>query len=202
MYKRLALAALAASIPASQADAHAFEAGADYYAQFVEGASVILTYPELLLPVLALGLLLTLWHPDGLPRVWAIYIGGLVAGIFGAAVVGPWMAIVLLALGVLTSALAAVMPRHSYGEAAVLAGVTGVLVMAGGLEGHGLFELGLFIHLGLFFGANIALAVPAALTRLAFMQSEAAWIRIGARVAASWIAAVLVLILAFTLRGA
>jgi len=195
------IAALAACLGASRAEAHAFEAGADYYAQFVEGASVVLTYPELLLPVLALGILLTLWDMDGLPRVWSVYIAGLVVGIFGAALVGPWMAVVLLAFGVVVAALGAVLPRHTRAEALGLAGLAGLFVMAGSLEGHGLFELGLFIHLGLFFGANIALALSAGLVRLAFVQSDAGWIRIGARIAASWIGAVLVLILAFTVRG-
>jgi len=197
----LSIGAVAAGLTATRADAHAFEAGADYYEQFVEGAGVVLTYPELLLPVLALGVLLTLWDMDGLPKVWPVYIAGLIGGIFLGAVVGVAIATVLLTVGVVIAALAAVLQRHTQAEAFGLAGLTGLLVMAGSLEGHGLFELGLFIHLGLFFGANVALAVPAGLTRLAFMQSDAAWIRIGARVAASWIGAVLVLILAFTLRG-
>jgi len=191
----------AAALVAPRAHAHAFESGADSYAQFVEGASVVLAYPGLLLPVLALGVLLTLWDIDGLPRVWPVYIGGLLAGIFLGGVVGPWIAAVFLALGVLVASLAAILPHHRRAEALALAGATGVLVMAGSLEGHGLFELGLFIHIGLFFGANIALALAAGVVRLAFMQSSAAWVRIGARVAASWIGAALVLMLAFSLTN-
>jgi hypothetical protein len=44
-----------ARVCAGPVHAHAFDAGADSYGQFVEGASVILIYPGILLPLLALG---------------------------------------------------------------------------------------------------------------------------------------------------
>jgi hypothetical protein len=55
-------------------------AGADAYGQFVEGASVMLTFPGIVLPILALGLLLSLWREDGLPKAWPVFLGGAGAG--------------------------------------------------------------------------------------------------------------------------
>ncbi|MEO0990951.1 MAG: hypothetical protein AAFX00_08390 [Pseudomonadota bacterium] len=187
---------------AGRANAHAFKSGADQYQQFLEGVSVILTYPGLLLPISALGILLGLWKQDGLPHVWAIYIAGLVAGVFLSPFVGPPIAIALMGLGLITAACAALLPRHVYPEAAVLAGLAGLLVSAASFEGHGLFELGAFIHLGIFLGANLALAAPAALIGVLFEKIDAPWTRIGVRILASWTGAILVLMIAFTVSSA
>ncbi|SIN90286.1 hypothetical protein [Vannielia litorea] len=199
MHKTLLIGALAA-LSAARGEAHAFKSGADQYAQFLEGTGVVLGYPALLLPGLALGILLGLWSREGLPRVWPFFLAGLAGGVGLAALVGPWVSPLLMGLGVLTACLAALLPRHTRAEAAALALLTGLLLTAAGLEGHGLFELGAFIHLGLFFGANLALAVPAGLVSMALDRHRAPWVRIGARVAASWIAAILMLMLAFALR--
>jgi hypothetical protein len=41
------------------------------------------------------------------------------------------------------------------------------------LEGHGLFELPVFTHLGLLFGANLAVALAAGVSRLILTRVEA-----------------------------
>ncbi|MBF9031019.1 hypothetical protein HKCCE3408_11495 [Rhodobacterales bacterium HKCCE3408] len=201
MRKAVLVSPLAATFAASRAEAHAFEIGADYYSQFLEGASVVFTYPSLLLPTLALGILLSLWRLDGLLRVWPLFLIGLAAGLVLGAFVGPAVSTVLTAVGVVTAALAAVLGRHVWAEAAVLALATGLLVTSVSLEGHGLFELGVFIYLGILFAANIALAWSAAMVRLALEQIDQPWVRIGGRVAASWIGAILVLMLAFAIAN-
>ncbi len=187
-------------LAAGRAEAHAFKSGADQYAQFLEGTGVVLSYPALLLPTLALGILVSLWSTEGLPRVWLLFVAGLVAGVFVAPLFGPEVSTLLMGLGVLVATLAAVLPRHSRAEASVLAALTGLLLTAASLEGHGLFELGVFIHLGILFGGNLALAVPAGLVSFVLEGNAPPWVRIGARIAASWIAAILMLMLAFALR--
>jgi hypothetical protein len=199
---RRALAALVPLILAGPANAHAFTAGADSYAQFVEGASVILIYPAILLPILALGLLLSLWHDEGLPKAWPVFLGGQVLGVFAATAVGPGALVLFIALGVVTSAIAALISPVPRWAAYGLAGLVGMGALAMALEGHGLFELPIFTHLGLLFGANLAVALGAGVSRLILVWVEAAWVRIGVRVAASWIGAILILTLAFEMSGA
>lgn len=185
----------------SGAAAHSFESGADLYAQFVEGAGVVVTYPAVFLPLLALGLLLTLWQPEGMVRAWPWFLGGQVAGIFVAPFVGEWILPVMMGAGVVVASLAALLPRPMPAVTLPAAALLGVLTLSIGLEGHALFELPVLIHLGLIFGANAAVALAAGISRLALDRVEAEWMRISVRVAASWIAAMLMLILAFTLRG-
>ncbi|MBF9043218.1 hypothetical protein HKCCE4037_07765 [Rhodobacterales bacterium HKCCE4037] len=185
----------------SGAAAHSFESGADLYAQFVEGAGVVGTYPAVFLPLLALGLLLTLWQPEGMVRAWPWFLGGQVAGIFVAPFVGEWILPVMMGAGIVVGALAALLPRPMPAVTLPAAALLGVLTLSIGLEGHALFELPVLIHLGLIFGANAAVALAAGISRLALDRVEAEWMRISVRVAASWIAAMLMLILAFTLRG-
>jgi hypothetical protein len=108
--------------------------------------------------------------------------------------------------------LGVVRPRHaaliSAGEAALgaygAAGLVGMgaLAMMTAFEGHGLFELPVFTHLGLLFGANLATALAAGVSNLMPRRVEAGWMRIGWRVAASWIGAILMLTLAFEMSGA
>ena len=186
----------------SQASAHAFESGANLYAQFQEGTSVILSYPETLLPLMTLGILLSLWTIEGLIRAWPAFLIGLVTGFPFAALIGPWIVPVILAAGILTAALGAILNSHTKPAALGLSLVMGLLVSMVSLEGHGFLELPFFIYAGIFFGANLVLAISAGLTRFALEKVEAPWMRILCRVAASWIGAILMLVLAFTLRGA
>ena len=202
MRRRLSLLGAAAVLPAGRAHAHAFQSGADSYAQFLEGAGVVLRYPETLLPVLALGILLSLWDREGMVRAWPAFLAGQLGGLALAAVVGAWIASVNLAAGLVVATLGALLPRHVRAEALAAGLIIGLLVIAASLEGHGFLELPLFIHLGILFAANLAVACTAGAARFAMEQIEAAWMHILWRVAASWLAAILALFLAFTLRGA
>lgn len=183
------------------AAAHAFASGADLYAQFVEGAGVVAAYPATFLPLLALGLFLGLWSPEGMVRAWPVFLAGQIAGIGLAALAGPWILPVGLAAGIIVATLGALLPRGSAPLGLGLAGAIGALSLMTGLEGHGLFELPAMIHLGILFGVNVATALSAGLARLALERVAADWMRIALRIACSWIAAMLMLILAFTLRG-
>jgi hypothetical protein len=112
------------------------------------------------------------------------------------------VALVFMGLGVVTAALAALWPAVPKALALGLAGLAGVVAMMTAFEGHGLFELPVFTHLGLLFGANLATALAAGVFNLALVRVEAGWMRIGWRVVASWIGAILMLTLAFEVTGA
>ncbi|MDJ0628195.1 MAG: hypothetical protein QNJ44_08020 [Rhodobacter sp.] len=201
MRGHICILVLAVGVCATRAEAHAFQSGADYYAQFLEGASVILRYPEALLPLLSLGVLLSLWHSEGMLRAWPAFLIGQLAGIPLAAVVGPWAISAVLIAGILTATLAALLPRHIRVEALAISLGLGLLVTAASLEGHGFLELPVFIYVGIVFAANLVTACAAGVTGFAMDQVEANWMRILWRIAGSWLAAILTLIFAFTLTA-
>ena len=107
----------------------------------------------------------------------------------------------MLAFGIVMGALAALLPKHNPNAVLAFAAFSGVLSLAASLEGHGLFELPIFIYVGILFGTNIAVAITAGAARYAMERYTAEWMRIVWRVAASWIAAMLMLILAFTISA-
>lgn len=191
----------AATIAAGPAFAHSFEAGADAYGRFVEGATVILVHPTILLPLVALGILLGLWDEGGLPTVWPVFLSGQLAGVAAASVSGPAVAVAFIGLGLATASAAALLPAVPRWLAFSLSGLVGAGALAASLEGQGLLILPIFTHLGLLFGVNLATAAAEGLARFAVLRVDAPWMRIGWRVAASWIAAILLLMLAFELTG-
>lgn len=195
------LVALIFAVTTGGVQAHAFRSGSDAYAQFLEGTSVILFYPESLLPLVAAGILVGLWHKDGMGWSWPAFAVGLLIGLPLSVLVGPWVKILLMVLGVLTGALAALLPRHNKPEALAIAFATGLFVMLVSLEGHGLFELPLFIYVGILFMANLAFIIPANVTRMSLERFTFDALPIIFRVAASWIATILILLLAFEMRG-
>ena len=181
--------------------AHAFQSGADFYEQFQEGGSVILTYPSVLLPLVAAGFLAGLWHTDGMARTFPAFLGGVLLGIPLASFVGPVVGVLLIVLGMATASLAALLTRHHPIECLTLGFATGLLAIMVSLEGHGLFELPFFIHLGIVLLSIVVFVASANLARLSIDRFQHPFVAIGFRVAASWIAAVLLLILAFQFRG-
>lgn len=189
------------SLAAGPVEAHAVDAGADAFAQFAGGAAVILITPAIVLPLLALGILLSLWRDDGLPQVWPLFLAAQVAGVLAAALAGPEVVLVLTGLGIAIAAVpalaASVRPAVAYGAA----GLAGFVAMLTAFEGHGPFELPVFTHLGLLFGANLATALAAGVSRIALVQVSTGWMRIGWRVAASGIGAVLTLMLILDVPG-
>lgn len=188
---------LAALAWTGRAEAHAFDTGADQYAQFIEGVGVILASPETLLPLCALGILISLWQPEGLLRIWPVFLIGQLAGIPIAAAVGPWIIPAVQGAGLIIAVSAALLQQHMRLIVTLTGVVLGILVMSASLEGHGFLELPVAIHLGIFFGINLAVACVAGLVRFALEQVPAYWMRILWRIAASWVAAILVLLFAF-----
>ena len=185
-----------------RAAAHGFKADAESYQAFLEGTGVIFEYPPAILPLAALGVTLSLWSPEGLPRVVGFAIGGLLLGVFLAPAAGPWVVFAALAAGLAAALAGSLALGRGLLPMAVLSVAACAAVMALSFEGHGLGELPLMINLGIFLAALLALVAPAGLVRISFDQlGERAWLRIGWRIVCSWLAAILLLYAAFLAAG-
>jgi len=181
----------------SKVQAHSFKTGADTVEAFFDGANAVLFSPMSLLPSLALGMFLSLWHSEGLVKAWPALILGHVAGFVLAPMVGPWVIPAALAIGTLVATGAALLSRHFRAAALTLSALTGLFTLLAGLEGHTWLELEPAIYLGIFAAASVAVAIGAGLTRLVLEQLDYDWTRIGLRIVASWLAAVQVMMMAF-----
>jgi hypothetical protein len=194
-------AALALVLP-GPASAHAFSTGKDAYGNFLEGAGVILVTPVLLLPLLALAVALGLWRAEGLLAAWPHALAGSLIGVLAAPFAGPWVGLAAMGIGLVVAVFAALVPLARSGNALPwLAALTGVAVLAASLEGHSYAEISNATRAGLMFGAHFALAAAAGLVRLTRDHVRHPATTILWRVVASWIAAIVVLYLAFSLRG-
>lgn len=184
---------------ANTASAHSFGAGTDAFASFVEGSNAVLFSPVSLLPCLSLGLLLTLWQLEGMVKAWPVILVAHVVGFLLAPMIESWVIPTLVLIGAVTATLGALLPRHIRAEALVIAGIVALFTMLVSLEGHAWLELTVPIYVGIFAAASFTIAAGAGLARLALENFPAPWMRIGLRVAASWLAAVQVLMAAFLL---
>lgn len=200
--RRAGSATLVVALVPGTARAHAFGSYDSAYQNFLEGAAVFLASPGLLLPVLSVALVLGLWRAEGLLAAWGPILAATLLGQGLALVAGPWVASVPLALGVVVAVLGALVPLKRIATALpVLASLVALAVSAGALEGHGWGEVALATRLGILFGLHFVLAAAAAIVRISrdtfpHHTTDILW-----RVVSSWLAAILVLYLAFTLRG-
>lgn len=190
------VALLLSTLPAT---AHTFGTGTDAFEAFVEGSNAVLFSPYSLLPCLSLGLLLTLWHEEGMVKAWPILLIAHVAGFLLAPTAGTWVIPALVMIGTATATLAALRTNHNRIEALALAGIVGFFTLLVSLEGHSWLELSLPIYIGIFAAASFGVAAGAGIARLILEHIPYPWVRIGLRVAASWLAAMQVLMVAFLL---
>lgn len=187
---------------AQTAAAHSFGTGTDAFEAFVEGSNAVLFSPVSLLPCLSLGILLTLWQVDGMVKAWPVILIAHVVGFVLAPMVGQWVIPALVLIGVITATLAALLPRHVKPEAVGLAGIVALFTMLVSLEGHAWLELAVPIYVGIFAAASFAVAAGAGIARVAVEKVPRPWMRIALRVAASWLAAMQVLLAAFMFASA
>lgn len=183
-------------LAAGPANAHAFDTGADTYAQVLEGMGVPLSDPVILLALLPLGIALGIWRVDGVPQVWPALVAGLVAGAAAAPLAGLWIAFAAILAGLVAAVMGvAAFAWPFWVMAAVSAGVGLVAAMAA-LEGHALGSLPLSIYLGVILGALLVAVVPAGLVSFTREEVRRTWVTIGWRVVASWIGAVTMMLAA------
>jgi hydrogenase/urease accessory protein HupE len=192
----LALATVAAFWP-TRADAHLVTTG---LGPLYDGVSHVLLSPDDLLPVLALGLLAGLNGPAAgrralfvLPVAWLIGgAAGLIAS--GASPSGAPAAGSFLVLGVLTASDRRLSPALVAAIAAALGllhgWLNGVAIADAQREGLGLM------------GIAGAIFVLVALAAAIVVSARPAWARVVVRVAGSWVAAIGLLMLGWSLRGA
>ncbi|MEM8540854.1 MAG: hypothetical protein AAGF25_07850, partial [Pseudomonadota bacterium] len=83
----------------------------------------------------------------------------------------------------------------------LIATISGLAVMSAALEGHPLGSLSVAIYAGLFFAANLGVAVSAGIASIALEKFTANWMKIAWKVIASWVAAIIILQLAFEMRS-
>lgn len=195
-------AGLALALVPGSASAHAFSTGRDAYGNFLEGAATALANPVLLLPVLAVSVALALWREEGLLAAWPYALAGSVVGLAAAPFAGPSIAAVAMGFGLVVAVLAALVPLGRIAPALpVLAGLVMAAVFASALQGHSFGEVPMATRVGLLFGGHFALSAGAGVVRLARSRVAHPAMTIFWRVVASWIAAILVLYLAFSFRG-
>lgn len=193
---------LAALVLPGRAQAHAFSAGKDAYGAFLEGAGVILSTPSLILPLVALAVMVVLWKTEGLLATWPLFLVGQAAGLALAPLFSPGVALAPLGVGLVVGSLCALVPIARIAAAVPIFGaLTGGTVMLAALEGHGWGEVRFPVYLGLVFAANLAVAASAGLARVIVERWPGEITVIALRIAASWVAAILVLFLAFALTG-
>jgi hypothetical protein len=178
------------------AEAHSFLAEGGAYDMFVEGTTVIFKDVRLLLPIVALGLLISLWKADGLISAWPANIVGNVLGVPLAVLVNDTIILIYLLIGVLVALIAALAPKRNAFEIRGFALVLGTVSMLSALEGHEFFELPIAIYLGLIFGLNLVLAATANISGLILSTFRTKWVKIAIRAICSWTAAIGILIFA------
>lgn len=196
---RTLMAATLTLLPVA-AEAHSFAKGT-FFPLVVQGIGASLNEPVALLTLIPVGLLASLWQPEGMLRVWPWQIAGLILGVLVAIVASPVFAIPAL-IGGLVCGLLSVIDRPWPAFVPIGAAfVTGVLVNMVTLEGHALGELPVGIYVGIVVGASAITAISASIARVVVERFPYFWVRLGVRVVASWTVAMTLLYLTFQIRS-
>ena len=182
---------------AGPALAHGFPPKVPFHDRVFDGIEEVLFSPATLLPLIALGLLIGLYGRRVLAQLWAVLIFSQILGLALAATTADWILPPLLGAGGLIASLAALLPSHSVREVQLATAATCALAVAAALDGHGPFDTPFASLLGILVAVNLTIGAAAVLPLGTMAISSAAWLRILWRVAASWIAAALILYLAF-----
>lgn len=190
---------LAGAILPTGAAAHAFDPGADPYRQIIEGAFAALSDPVLLFALLPLGLALGLWRSDGLAQLWPALAAGLVAGAAAAPLAGPAIVPAAHLAGLAVALLGAAALRWPSWLMAAAAASTGLVSGMAALEGHAVQDLPAPAVLGLLGGALLLGTIPAGLVSATRDATAAPWVTLAWRIAASWLAAIALMLAALRL---
>ena len=190
-----ALGVVAGAVLPSSAEAHLVTTG---LGPLYDGISHVLLSADDLLPILAMSMLAGLNGPAagrrtlfGLTGAWLL--GGLAGYLFGQALLpGTMTCVSFLVLGGLTAADRRLSP------AVVLGIAVAVGLLHGWLNGTGIAAAQREV-LGLA-GIGSAIFVVVALASAFVMSLRAGWMRIAVRVAGSWVAAIGLLMLGWSLR--
>lgn len=186
---------------ADTASAHAFKAGAGHYEAFIEGTSVVLFWPPTLAAMLTLGILVSLWRAEGMVAIWPYMIIGQLIGFGLSSFNLEGTATLPYFLGLLTAIFAIFALTTNKSLIAIIAAFSGLSVIMSALEGHPIGSLSLAIYLGIFVAANLGVAVSAGLVAMSIAKIKSSWAVLGWKIIASWLAAMIILQLAFAFRA-
>lgn len=170
---------------------------------FYIGLSHPFSSPGQVLTLLSLGLLFGQRWPERFALAWAVFAAGCVLGAaLGQAGVTPASAEdQLLAAALAAGVVAALWPSGPAQLSIALAGIAGVLIGLVSTPDDGPFRAAAITLLGSFVGANLVLLYAAGGVGWLQERVRAAWMRIGLRVAAAWIAAIAALLLALAVAS-
>jgi len=181
--------------------AHAFMAGTGFYEAFIEGTTVVLFWPPTLAVLISIGILISLWRTQGLVEVWLLFIAGLALGIALSFIPFEGLANYTYGVALVTAIFAAFGVISKKSVIGLITFVSGLFIMSAALEGHPLGSLKIAIYAGLFFAANLGIAMSAGVVSITLEKFSANWVRIAWKVVASWLVAIIILQLAFEMRG-
>lgn len=197
----LVLAAIVPSASPMPALAHDFGAGEGPYVDFLSGNRAVLADIPVLLGLIAAGLLSGIWKPDGLPSLWPVYAGGILAGAavgFGG-MIPPTLPtyITVIVIGLLGAAA----PQMSTGLVRGIFFVIGLILANAVLSGHAISEIPPFAYVGIAFALNVGLAVPAGLVAVSREKLPYGWVAIAWRAGMSWLVAIALMAMVLMLKS-
>lgn len=177
--------------------AHDFGTEGGAYDRFIEGAGTVFGELPVMLAVVALGLLVTLWQTDGLPRVWPAFAAGVLAGTGTGFSIAANPVATGFATAIAVGLLAAASPRMRLRTAAIVAFIGGFMTAFAMVTGHEIGSVPWAALLGIVIALNFVLAASAGLASLTVTRLAGTWSRIALRALASWLVAIAVMGLAF-----
>tara|TARA_R110000868_G_scaffold411515_1_gene704951 strand:- start:20503 stop:21066 length:564 start_codon:yes stop_codon:yes gene_type:complete len=183
------------------AQAHGFGAMDTPMQAVLSGAAALAAYPETGLPLIALGLWLAFC--GGIARGGIALVAGLGAGILLAPFAPGAVSVLSLVAGTLVAAGTALIGPRLPGRAGPpIAALTTTMALASLLHGQGFDSLPVAFVAGVMGAALLAVILPSTLAGVVLRGGGAAWRALAVRIAASWLTAILVLVIAFGLRSA
>jgi len=182
------------------AHAHAFSRSS-MLASFMEGATLPVTAPTILLCILPLGLLVGLGNHARIAPILLAFLAGVILAIPVAPHVGPFIEPIAVLVGAIFAALAALLPMVPRRIVVILAAIGGLVGCLSALTGHAWGEVPLPTLPGLLLGFFIVMAVSAGAVIRTRQYAGGPVAMLAWRIAASWCGAVALIYAAFESRA-
>ncbi len=192
------LAALALLAP-GLAEAHAFTTDLPFDLAFLSGVLTLISAPEQALPILVLGVGPGIWFEGRQRRLWLAFLIGMVATLAVTPfLAGEWAGMVSVFFGIIIAAHAALLSlAWTRAMPVVLGAVMGFAVSLVGFYGYAYGEVQIATQIGYIATALALLILSSKLVQFTRRVFPGAVVPILWRIVSSWLAAILVLYLAF-----
>jgi hypothetical protein len=195
---RLWTGVLAGLLLAQPACAHTVMAGSGVFELFLGGAILPFETPYLLMATLSLSLFIGCRDAVGFPKVFGFMTTGTLAGMVLPILVPGEPVLLLCAVAFVLAALSVLALPLADWIARLLALLTGGLIAFGCVAGHGFANLPWSTLVGVFAAIIFSVSVISEAFVVILKKWPHGITRIGTRVVASWIAAITILLAAFT----